>query len=246
MSEFKDLFSKQSGDYAKFRPTYPPELFQYLAEISSDKKACWDAGTGNGQAAVELSKYFDKVYASDPSEKQISEATKNPKIEYFVGSAENSKLENESVSLITVAQAFHWFKHDLFLAEAKRVLKPKGHIAVWTYAMAVINPAIDKLVMDLYLDILGDYWEKERKLVETGYSSIHYSIPEIKTPKFQMQAEWSVEHLLGYLNTWSALQTYIKKHSRNPVTEMIPAFQKAWGEGSKKVTWDLSLRVWQS
>src|SRR5690349_13363206 len=115
MNTFKDLFSIQAKDYAKYRPTYPPELFQFLSSLSKHRNKVWDVGTGNGQAAVELSKYFDNVYATDPSEKQINEAVHAPNIFYKVESAENPSVHD--IDLITVAQAFHWFKHEQF-AEA--------------------------------------------------------------------------------------------------------------------------------
>ena len=110
---FKDLFSKQSGDYAKFRPTYPPELFSFLNTIVKEKNYVWDCGTGNGQAAIELAKSFEHVVATDPSEKQILAAVKHPRIVYEVSSAENFESKN-SFDLITVAQAFHWFNHARF------------------------------------------------------------------------------------------------------------------------------------
>ena len=73
----KDNFSKQSDLYAKFRPGYPPELFEFLFSLVSDNKAAWDCGTGNGQVALQLSKYFDDVYATDISARQIENAVFN-------------------------------------------------------------------------------------------------------------------------------------------------------------------------
>src|SRR5207245_7750338 len=46
---FKDHFSKQAADYAKFRPRYPRELFEYLGNIAPSRQLAWDCGTGNGQ-----------------------------------------------------------------------------------------------------------------------------------------------------------------------------------------------------
>jgi len=67
---FKDHFSKQAEVYAKARPTYPDELFEYLAGLAPAKKLCWDCATGNGQAALPLSRYFNKVAATDGSQQQ--------------------------------------------------------------------------------------------------------------------------------------------------------------------------------
>ena len=50
MKDFKDLFSTQASDYARFRPKYPPSLYDYLAGIAPARGLAWDVGTGNGHA----------------------------------------------------------------------------------------------------------------------------------------------------------------------------------------------------
>src|SRR5215213_1433319 len=107
MAAFKDNFSRQAGTYAQYRPNYPDELFSYLATLTPGRSLAWDCGTGNGQAALSLTPYFDRVYATDPSAEQIKNAVQHPKIEYKVQKAEECGLENASVDLITVAQAIH-------------------------------------------------------------------------------------------------------------------------------------------
>jgi ubiquinone/menaquinone biosynthesis C-methylase UbiE len=243
-TEFKDLFSRQSTDYAKFRPHYPDTLFQYLASLTNDHSTAWDCGTGNGQAAVKLAEHFQRVIATDPSAKQISSATPHSKVEYRVGSAEKTTFDNHSIDLITVAQAFHWFKHDDFFAEAERILRPKGVLAFWCYELCTITPEIDAVVMKLYQGVLGSYWEPERKLVEAGYKSIQMPMQEITPPAFEMKAEWNLEHLVGYLSTWSALQTYIQKNQSNPLEASFNDLKNAWGDvGLRPVRWELALRV---
>src|SRR4051812_22896386 len=75
--EFKDHFSKQAVDYAKFRPRYPKELFRWLASIAPDTELAWDCATGSGQAAVELADCFGRVIATDASQKQIANAERH-------------------------------------------------------------------------------------------------------------------------------------------------------------------------
>ncbi|MFA6237836.1 MAG: class I SAM-dependent methyltransferase [Bacteriovorax sp.] len=243
--KFKDLFSVQSGDYAKYRPTYPPELFSYLAGLSQHRDVAWDCGTGNGQAAVELAGYFNKVIATDLSEKQILEAKKHSKILYKVSTAENFEC-NEKIDLITVAQAFHWFNHKSFAEVVGRVARSGGHLAVWTYAVANITPEVDAVVDELYNGILKGYWEPERAHVESGYKNIIMPFKEISHPDFEMNAEWSLEHFIGYLSTWSALQSYIKKNEHNPLEETARKLEIAWGrQNLRKISWPLGLRIWE-
>lgn len=240
----KDLFSQQSTDYARFRPTYPAKLFQYLASLVDERRLAWDVGTGNGQAAIALADAFERVIANDSSAQQVSNAQKHPKVEYFIGSAEKSALADQSVDLITVAQAFHWFHPDEFFAEARRVLKPGGVLAFWCYELAKITPEIDAVVLKLYQGLLGGYWEPERKLVEEGYRSVRMPFEEITPPRFEMAAEWSFEHLVGYLGTWSATQTFIRKNGSNPIEAILSELRHAWGETeTRPVRWELGLRV---
>ena len=115
---FKDHFSKQAAVYSKFRPRYPQELFDYLGSIALSRQVAWDCGTGNGQAAVGLASVFDRVIATDASEKQIANAQSHERVDYRVASAENSGIGSETIDLIMVAQALHWF--DLVVFTRKR------------------------------------------------------------------------------------------------------------------------------
>ncbi|MBY0415130.1 MAG: class I SAM-dependent methyltransferase [Bdellovibrionales bacterium] len=242
---YKDLFSTQSSDYAKFRPMYPKELFDYLASIAEEKNYAWDCGTGNGQAAIELAKSFNHVIATDLSDKQLENAILNPKVIYKKATAEDFS-NPEKMDLITVAQAFHWFKHDEFAKTVSRVAHPGSHLAVWTYAVSNITPEIDKAVTSLYSGTLDGYWENERSHVEDGYSKITLPFSELKTPSFNLTAEWDLDHLIGYLSTWSALNTYIKKNGTNPLEKHYPEIKEAWGSvKTRTVTWPLSLRLWR-
>lgn len=244
--KFKDLFSGHSQDYAKFRPHYPKELFSYLSSLVAEREQAWDCGTGNGQAAIELANYFSCVRATDPSMKQLESATTHEKVIYSQAKAEDSGLNDQSVSLVTVAQAFHWFEQDRFFSEVRRVVRPKGVMAIWCYELAEIQPDVDAVMMKLYDGILGPYWEKERKLVDEGYRKVHFPFERIVSPVFDMKAHWSLEHYIGYLGTWSGRQNFLKKEGYDPLELLFPEFEKAWGMDSKKpVSWPVALHVFR-
>src|SRR5216110_2684818 len=124
--KFKDHFSGQAVEYAKFRPHYPGELFEYLTSISPRHELAWDCATGNGQAAVGLARHFDSVIATDASAQQIASAELNDRISYRVAPAEASGIDSASVDLTLAAQALHWFDIDRFFREAKRVSRKNG------------------------------------------------------------------------------------------------------------------------
>lgn len=240
----KDNFSTQSSQYAKFRPRYPQALYDFLLKHVSETKTAWDCATGNGQVATELAKRFEQVYATDISEKQLANAPQLPNITYKVEQAEHTDFADDAFDLITVAQAIHWFKFDEFYAEVKRTLKPNGIFAAIGYGIMHITPEIDKVVHYLYQDILGDFWDEERKYIEDNYLNIPFPFKEIAHPDFEMTTEWNFDQLVGYLETWSALQHYIKANGDTPISLVYKDLKEAWGNVSThQIHFPLLLKV---
>jgi len=241
---FKDHFSVQAADYAKFRPTYPQELFDYLGDIAPSRHLAWDCGTGNGQAAAGLASVFDRVIATDASGKQILNAQRNERVEYHMAPAENSGIKSGSLDLIMVAQALHWFDLERFYAEARRVLKPDGVLAASAYNLLTIKPAIDEVVNRFYYYVVGPFWPPERDMVER-FADLLFPFQEIDPPKFEMAAHWNLEHLIGYLWSWSSTQRFIAANNRDPLDEIRKDLSAAWGDPNRRrrVVWPLTLRI---
>lgn len=242
---FKDYFSKRSEDYAKYRPNYPAELFEYLASIAPNRELAWDCATGNGQAACALAEFFERVIATDASASQIEHAARDAKVLYKVATAEDSGLETASVDLITVAQALHWLELEKFYGEVRRVLKTKGVLAVWSYNLINISAEIDEVIRKFYKEVVGPYWPPERRFVEEGYRSLPFPFDEIETPQFHMRARWTLSDLTGYVRTWSATQKFIEKNEADPVADIEDELLALWGDAEqiKQVSWPLKLRV---
>jgi ubiquinone/menaquinone biosynthesis C-methylase UbiE len=244
---FKDHFSSDSQSYSDFRPAYPDELFRYLAAITPQQNTAWDCATGSGQAAGMLANYFAQVVATDASDTQIKHAVTKENIRYEVALAEQSGIASASIDLITVAQALHWFKLDEFATETNRVLTENGILAAWTYNLLSINDEIDALINNLYFKVVGDYWDFERSMVEDGYRNVSLPFKQIDTPAFTMSAQWGLQQLIGYLNTWSAVKAYTTSNGENPADTMTEELTNVWstGDALQTVNWPLSLRVWQ-
>jgi SAM-dependent methyltransferase len=241
---FSDHFSTQSVVYAEFRPNYPEEIFAWLSSQCKERNLCWDAATGNGQAAEALAGYFARVYASDGSASQIAAARKSANIEYAVEVAEQTRLAAESCDLVTVAQAYHWFDHAKFHAEVSRVLKPSGVLAVWGYGLHEVTPQIDAVTREYYHDVVGAYWPAERRHVENHYAEIAFPFAEMPTPQWQIRAEYSLPELLGYLESWSATQRYRKENSKDPLALVKTKLAAVWGDAkTRTVRWPIFMRV---
>ncbi|GAB2840267.1 class I SAM-dependent methyltransferase [Ferruginibacter profundus] len=240
----KDNFSQQAAGYAKYRPQYPDALFSYILGFVKEKNTAWDCGTGNGQSAAVLCKYFNTVFATDISQKQIDNAYKANNIFYAVAPAEKTNIEEHSVDLITVSQALHWFNFQQFYAEVKRVAKPGAVIAVWTYSLLQITPAIDAIIQHYHFNTLANYWDAERKYVDDNYTGIPFPFEEVTTPPFAIQLHWSLKDLEGYFYTWSALQKFITVNNFSPVAALMAQIQPLWGADEKReIIFPVHLRL---
>lgn len=238
----KDLFSTQASVYAKFRPVYPQELYDFLYAQVPGFDHAWDCGTGNGQVARELAKKFRQVTATDISVAQLQHAPKAANITYQHSAETLPGIPANTFDLITVATAIHWFDFDTFYAEVIRTAKPGGVIAVWCYHLMRVNPEIDAIMDRFSSGTMGPYWDKERKWVDEWYRTLPFPFTEIPAPTLSIHAEWSIEQLEGYLNSWSSVQHYIRAHNQNPVDTLLREMQPHWHD-TMSVEFPLAIRI---
>jgi len=241
----KDNFSKQAAAYARFRPVYPPELIRHVISLAPGRRAAWDCATGNGQVALALADHFETVLATDMSAQQLQHARPHPRIRYAQERAEHCSAVDQSFDLITVAQAVHWFDFEPFFAEVQRVLRPGGVLALIGYSLFKTDDAgVDAVVRHFYENITGPYWDAERRYIDEGYRTIPFPLDEIAAPDFFMESHWSVDDVLGYFSSWSAVQHYWKANERNPVELIEQDLRKAWGAAPERtISTALLLRL---
>lgn len=241
-----DHFSPVAQHYRQSRPSYPPELFSWLAEACTGHALAWDVGAGNGQASVGLAEHFAKVLATDLSEAQIAQATLHERVEYRAAPADQSGLPEASTDLVTIAQALHWFAGDPFYTEVRRVLKPGGVIAAWTYGVAEIEgAAVAERLDHFYHHVVGPYWPAERLHVENGYAELAFPFTPVTSPVLSIRLDWTLDELLGYCRSWSATARCTRATGCDPVIALASELAAVWGppEQRRRVTWPIALRA---
>jgi len=243
MDEFKDYFSDVSGAYARFRPLYPPALFDRLAALTARHDRAWDCATGTGQAAHGLAAQYSEVIATDASVQQIAAAIPHPRVRFAVATAEASGLAEASVDLVCVAQAAHWFNMVAFNRELQRVLRPGGAAVLIAYKLFTSLPAVDALIAEAYHGELAKHWAPERAIIDRDYADLALDLEPVTLAPAAMHANWSAEQLLGYLETWSGIRALNRADGRDVVAEWAPAIKAAWGTGTRPVTWPLILKA---
>lgn len=242
---FKDHFSDAPARYAEFRPTYPEALFSWLASLCAQHDCAWDCATGSGQAAGGLARHFRQVIATDASSEQIAHASGPANVHFRVAPAEASGLEAASIDLVSVAQAAHWFELADFYAEARRVLKHGGVLALWGYGRLKLAGDMDAVLERFYLETVGPYWPPERKLIDDGYRSLPFPFAEIAAPDFFIEVTWNLPRLMDYLSTWSAVKRHRAERGSDPLPALMAQLGPHWGDAgrARQLKWPLFLRV---
>jgi SAM-dependent methyltransferase len=241
-----DHFSTQAEEYARYRPRYPAELFEYLASTTTQRHLAWDCATGSGQVAVPLAAYFDRVVATDISAAQIEHAELHERVEYRVAPAEASGLGPATVNLVTVSQALHWLDLDSFYKEIERVLAPRGVLAVSSYGSASIDdPELSAIFAHFELNTLGAYWPPRRALVGEKLRELPFPFPELAVPPFRLEVQWTLAELVGYARSWSATARYMARHGHDPTAALEASLRESWGEPDQRrlVRWPFVVRV---
>jgi SAM-dependent methyltransferase len=239
-----DHFSRQAPDYAKYRPGYPDTLFSWLADRAPGHELAWDVGCGNGQAAVPLAAHFERVLATDLSAAQIAQAQAHPRVEYRVAPCEASGLPDSSCDLVTVAQAIHWFDFDKFYAEVRRVLKPGGLLAAWTYLLLRGEPALNVVIEKFYAEVLTPWWPPQRRWVELGYAGMPFPFTAVSPAStFEIRLNWTLADLVNYVGTWSAVQRCLAETGDDPARELLERLRFHWGgpETRREIIWPIAL-----
>jgi SAM-dependent methyltransferase len=245
VSTFKDHFSGGATGYAAHRPSYPRAVAEALASCAPGRSCAWDAGCGSGQLSTVLGGVFERVVATDASAAQIAAALPHPRVQYSVSPAERCGLPERSVDCAVAAQAAHWFDLPAYYGEVRRVLRPRGVVALVTYALMNITPEIDGIVYRFYRETLEGYWPPERRLVEEGYRSVPFPFTEVQPPALDLDQRWDLGQVAGYIGTWSAVQKLKKAGKGIEMDGFLVALQRAWGEPTtlREVRWPLTLKV---
>lgn len=246
-SETADInwFSEGGRNYSQYRPKYTRELAEYLADLAPDNQKALDVGCGTGQLTQLLSDYFTTVTGVDPSEDQLRNTSPVPGITYIHSAAESLPADFSGYSLITVAQAAHWFRLDDFYREVHRVAKPGAVIALITYGVLNIEGQIGERFRQFYYEEIGRFWPVERQLVDSGYRELFFPFEELKAAHFWIEADWDLQELFGYISTWSAVQQARQKGDELIITKFANDLTEIWGnpDERRKACWPINMRV---
>lgn len=245
MNAATNWFDERGGDYALYRPEYPPELGRYLAAIAPKRRCAVDAGCGNGQLTRLLSDMFESVIGIDPSADQIAHATPAPHVRYLCAPAEAMPVADGSADLVTAAQAAHWFDLPAFYAEAGRIAADGAILALISYGVLRIGGAMQQRFDPFYRDEIGPWWPPERRLVDNGYRDIPFPFPERKAPEMAIHVMWTLAAFLGYVATWSAVRRAREAGRVDILAGFAADISRLWGDPreTRAISFPINMRI---
>lgn len=180
-------FSNRVANYVKYRPGYPDEVLEFLKEKAglTAGSIIADVGSGTGIFTKLLLDKGYTVLAVEPNdamrENSVEQLDSYKNFKAINGTAEATTLELHSVDLVVCAQAFHWFNQAAAKTEFKRILKPKGQVALIWNNRQVEYDEFAVAYETLLLQHATDYTEvNHRNLTDVDFSNF------FKNGKYQL------------------------------------------------------------
>jgi SAM-dependent methyltransferase len=237
----KKRFSSRVENYIKYRPSYPSKIIKFLVDekILSKNSIIADVGSGTGILSELFLKNGNKVFGVEPNTEMRRAAEKLlMKYQNFVSihsSAENTSLLSNSIDIITVGQAFHWFNVERTKAEFKDILKPDGYVVLIWNNRRKTNPGFSSQY-EQFISRYGTDYKQIRKNEKNVDNFFQY-----KKKIFENYQELDFEGLKGRLLSTS----YIPLDENASYEKMINDLQKIFEEnqqnGKVRIEYDTEL-----
>lgn len=238
-------FAGGGADYARYRPTYPPELAAALAGLVPAGTLALDVGCGSGQLSRLLAETGLEVLGVDASAQQLAHAERRPGLRFVAGRAGALPVGAGVAHLVVAAQAAHWFELARFWPEVRRVAVAGAAVALVTYGMPELDDAVAAAFRRFYADVLGPYWPPERRHVETGYAELAFPFAPLALPVPPIERAWPCGAFLGYVTTFSAVKAARRAGAGAAIDAFAADFRQAWGDPlrRRRVRWPITVRA---
>lgn len=241
----KSRFSNRAENYAKYRPDYPKEIIDFLNEVVgfNKKSVVADIGSGTGILTKMFLDNGNSVYAVEPN-KEMRQASEGQlksyeKFNSIEGASDNTKLEPESIDIITAAQSFHWFDLEPTKKEFLRVLKENGAVVL----MWNLRKRVPDEFMNEYMEIVLKYSEN----LNLKSDSDKETIPNFFKPKtvhkkvFNNPQIFDYERLKGELLSYSYMPTETHENFPSMIKELENLFNKHNNNGEVTIQYETHL-----
>jgi len=212
-----DRFATVAGEYHRFRPSYPEELFSHIAALCPSRNVALDCATGSGQAATALATRFRQVIAFDQSSEQLRLAPQRDNIAYQQATDQSFKAEPRSVDLVFAANGAHWFDLPKFHKKVFQIAAPGAVVAYIGFNALVEVPDEAVNARDIFHEKMDQHRAEGNQIVKGGYGDIDFPFDEIESPPFEIRPNWRYRELVGFWSTMSPVIACIEKEGIDPI-----------------------------
>ena len=191
--------------YARGRPRYHDLVIQRIAAqlgIHQRLGRALDVACGTGLSCMALQPIAERIIGADVSAAMLGQAGRDEHIDYLLCPAETLPLAAESLDLLTVSSALHWFDRDAFLAEARRVLKPRSWLVVYNNVFCANlqgNPRFKSWVRSTYLERFPTPPRNNKPLNEQSAKRAGFNL--VKQETYTNVVDFDRRQLVNYLLT---------------------------------------------
>jgi ubiquinone/menaquinone biosynthesis C-methylase UbiE len=262
MRDFGDnVFEGTAGYYAKYRPTYPKQLFDDIIEAFelNGQGSLLDLGCGTGEMAIPLAPYFKNVLAIDPDRQMLdygrrkTAAQKINNIEWQKGSSKTLTEVNRLFKMVTMGQSFHWMDEKIVIDKLYGMLEPGGVLViVGNAAESVLQNVRAARKNEIVKKMLVKYLGPERRAGNKIYkpSSLDWQkdlFPKTRFGNFQtayylVQIPRNIDQIVGQLfsMSWAA-----RRHFGDRIVDFENEIRRELNQslGSKKIIEKFCFRV---
>lgn len=248
MTETDTQHFMQGGEaYQSFRPDYPPELVQRLADCCQQHRLAVDVGCGTGQLSRLLVPHFDQVLGTDVSASQIQQADQQRQagLSFACAPCDAIPLADGCADLIVAAQAAHWFELAAFYREARRLASADALIVLLSYGVPYLEDPLNSVFQQGYWQTVHHCWPAQRAAVENGYLELDFPFTPLPLAPGFIRRSLNYHQLEGYIRTWSAFRQ-AQQQGDPCFAAFFQQLQRAWQaplDHNKPLVWPVAVRA---
>ena len=198
------IFTHKAKKYARYRWDYAPEAIRFIIEKAgiNSVSAVADIGAGTGVLTREFIGGVGMIYAIEPNPEMRAFAEKEfsgiAGCHVLDGRAESIPLPDDTIDLVTAAQAVHWFEPHAARREFQRILKHRGWLAI------LRNYGVDQDLGEALQDIFPAECDTEASMVgKREPREFYYQRGEYQKKTYPIASKLSWDAFLGALSTTS-------------------------------------------